>query len=184
MSHPKCPSTALVCHGASVTSGPSWRAGAPQPPQPLPHSWLRPSISVRNGGTRVSSQLCKLRGFTSNTHVLFPPAPLPVPYVLMFHLRNGIYSAQIKPPNLRPVPSVSSHFQRRLSTFLIPSLPWFIPEGKKKNFSSPVQHPFPSFFCKLEKPSCGMLPPLMHTWCIPNQHISSERPSEPPLLLT
>lgn len=144
VSHPKCPSTALGCHGASVTSGPSWRAGAPQPPQPLPQSRLRPSISVWNGGTRVSSQLCKLRGFTSNTHVLFPSAPLPVPCVLMFHLRNGIYSAQTKPPNLRPVPSVSSHFQRRLSTFLIPSLPWFIPEEKKNSplLSSTLSLPF------------------------------------------
>lgn len=134
MSHPKCPSTALGCHGASVTSGPSWRAGAPQPPQPLPHSWLRPSISVRNGGTHVSSQLCKLRGFTSNTHVLFPSAPLPVPCVLMFHLRNGIYSAQIKPPPC----SIGIFSLPKTPLYVLDPLPAPVHSRRKKKKNSPL----------------------------------------------
>lgn len=51
------------------------------------------------------------QGMVSNAHILFPSAPLPMPCVLMFQLRNGTHAAKIKLPNLRPTPSVFSHFQ-------------------------------------------------------------------------
>lgn len=97
--------------------------------QPLPHSWLLDQcLAQRNTSMLLSCELTALQGQGVDFQHLFPSAPLPVPCVLMFHLRNGTDSAQIKPPNLHPAPSASSHSQRRLSTFLIPSLPQFITE--------------------------------------------------------
>lgn len=81
--------------------------------------------------------------------------------------------AQIKLPNLHPAPSASSHSQRRLSTFLIPSLPQFIPEKNQtihnKNFF-PVQH----LSLPLKSQAVGLCP-FLQTWCTPNQHTSSFR---------